>query len=600
MADNVELDAGSGGATIAADDITSVWYQRIKLVHGADGVNDGDVATGNPLPTRMYIGTTAVTAGAGSVAGGTPRVTLASDDPAVASLAILDNAISGSEMQVDVVAALPAGTNNIGDVDVLSVIPGTGATNLGKAEDAAHSSGDTGVMFLGVRQSSQADFGADGDYVPLSIDDDGGLRVSIVAGAGSGGTASADDADFSAGTTSGTPAMGVYESSPSSVTDGDMGIVGITQTRALRTAVEGTVTVASHAVTNAGTFAVQVTSLPASTNTIEVVGDAAHDAAAAGNPILMGAYAKAAAPTDVSADADAVRLWALLNGSLVVNIAAGGTLVTATSSSLNVNVTNTVTVASHAVTNAGTFAVQAAQSGTWTVDLGATDNAVLDAIAASVAAADTDLTTIIGHVDGLETLIGTTNTNTGAATTALQIMDDWDNGASDGASVSGDVAHDTADAGEPVKIGAKAETSPKGITLVADGDRTDLYADADGQLIVKLGTSGADHVSEAVSNTDGNSTAFTNFAAVASTKTAITAITVFRTDSGTSMAYVDFRDGTAGSVIYRVPLPPAGGCVISLAGQPIFKTSANTALAYDVSSALTTVYISVSGYYTKV
>ena len=42
-------------------------------------------------------------------------------------------------------------------------------------------------------------------------------------------------------------------------------------------------------------------------------------------------------------------------------------------------------VPSHAVTNAGTFAVQSAQAGTWTVDLGATDNAVLDAIAASVA-----------------------------------------------------------------------------------------------------------------------------------------------------------------------------------------------------------------------
>jgi hypothetical protein len=36
----------------------------------------------------------------------------------------IDNAISGSEMQVDVVAALPAGTNNIGDVDVLSFASG--------------------------------------------------------------------------------------------------------------------------------------------------------------------------------------------------------------------------------------------------------------------------------------------------------------------------------------------------------------------------------------------------------------------------------------------------------------------------------------------
>lgn len=60
------------------------------------------------------------------------------------------------------------------------------------------------------------------------------LPVAIISGAGSGGTASTDDADFTAGTTSGTPAMGVYESSPTSVTDGDIGMVGINQTRALR------------------------------------------------------------------------------------------------------------------------------------------------------------------------------------------------------------------------------------------------------------------------------------------------------------------------------------------------------------------------------
>ena len=46
-------------------------------------------------------------------------------------------------MQVDVVAALPAGSNNIGDVDVLSVVPGYGATNLGKREDDPHANLDT-------------------------------------------------------------------------------------------------------------------------------------------------------------------------------------------------------------------------------------------------------------------------------------------------------------------------------------------------------------------------------------------------------------------------------------------------------------------------
>lgn len=75
------------------------------------------------------------------------------------------------------------------------------------------------------------------------------LPVNIVAGAGSGGTASADDADFTAGTTSGTPAMGVYESTPSSVTDGDLGTLGITSGRRLKTS--ATIDAALPAGTNA-------------------------------------------------------------------------------------------------------------------------------------------------------------------------------------------------------------------------------------------------------------------------------------------------------------------------------------------------------------
>lgn len=120
---------------------------------------------------------------------------------------------------------------------------------------------------------------------------------------------------------------------------------------------------------------------------------------------------------------------------------------------------------------------------TGTVDLGATDNAVLDAIAASTAAADADLTTLIGHVDGLEGLVGTTNTNTGNAATSLAIMDDWDNAASDGASVSGDVAHDAVDAGEPVKIGGYAKAAAP-TDVSADGDRVNAWFDLAGRQAV--------------------------------------------------------------------------------------------------------------------
>ena len=41
-------------------------------------------------------------------------------DTAAGDLATLSGAVSGTEMQVDIVASLPAGTNNIGDVDVLT------------------------------------------------------------------------------------------------------------------------------------------------------------------------------------------------------------------------------------------------------------------------------------------------------------------------------------------------------------------------------------------------------------------------------------------------------------------------------------------------
>lgn len=55
MADNTVINSGSGGDTIASDDIGGAKYQRVKLIHGADGTNAGDVAAANGLPVDSAI-----------------------------------------------------------------------------------------------------------------------------------------------------------------------------------------------------------------------------------------------------------------------------------------------------------------------------------------------------------------------------------------------------------------------------------------------------------------------------------------------------------------------------------------------------------------
>ena len=62
---------------------------------------------------------------------------------------------------------------------VVTLVPGSGATDLGKAEDAVHTSGDIGVMALAVRDDDPpVATAAVGDYTPLLTDDIGRLWVN--------------------------------------------------------------------------------------------------------------------------------------------------------------------------------------------------------------------------------------------------------------------------------------------------------------------------------------------------------------------------------------------------------------------------------------
>lgn len=206
MADNIDVTPGTG-KTVATDDVSGVQYQRVKIDIGGDGVSTPvtDIATsakqdtGNTslsnIDTNAGSTTDAVATagGTGSVSAKLRRVTT-DLDAVKTSVASIDGKVTAVNTgSVTIGAALPAGTNaigklaansgvDIGDVDVTSVVPGTSATSLGKAEDAAHSSGDTGVMALGVRNDSMADLaGTDGDYTALATTSSGRVQTTRTA-----------------------------------------------------------------------------------------------------------------------------------------------------------------------------------------------------------------------------------------------------------------------------------------------------------------------------------------------------------------------------------------------------------------------------------
>ncbi len=90
----------------------------------------------------------------------------------------MGNGISGTGVQRFTLAS--DSTGNIATIGT-SITPGSAATNLGKAEDAAHATGHVGVMNLCVRQATPTDLSAGGtdlDYEPCEVDATGRLHVN--------------------------------------------------------------------------------------------------------------------------------------------------------------------------------------------------------------------------------------------------------------------------------------------------------------------------------------------------------------------------------------------------------------------------------------
>jgi len=159
----------------------------------------------------------------------------------------------------------------------------------------------------------------------------------------------------------------------------------------------------------------------------------------------------------------------------------------------------------------------------------------------------------------------------------------------------GNVAHDAGDSGNPVKVGYKVESTPSA-QVCADADRTDGIADMDGAHFVRSGCLLGDCLTESVSNTNGTATACAVFTTGAGIRNIITDIVAY--NSSATAGFVIITDGSGGTTLMAVPLPAGGGAVINLM-TPI-KSTAATAIYFDVSGALTTVYLTFTGYRTKV
>lgn len=503
MADNVTLNSGTGGETLATDQAAGgEHYQKVKLVDGtADSTAaiPGDATNG--LLVNLGANNDVTVSGVSTAANqSTANTALSAIQTAVE---IIDNAISGTEMQAD----------------VLSVIPGTGATSLGKAIDGASGATDTGIAALAIRDDSLTTLTPiDGDYVPLRVNSTGALHVT----GGGGGTEYNED-DATPATITGTATMMERDDALSALTpiEGDWASMRCDANGALWTVVNGTVTVDGSAVTQ------------------PVSGTVTANLSATDNAVLdqIDANTDYGAVVGGGAEATALRVTIANDSTGVVSIDDNAGSIT--------------------VDNGGTFAVQAAQSGTWNVN----------------------------NVSGTVSLPtgASTAANQSTEITALQIID------------NPIVAHDAAASGSTGvnMAGAYGTNSVEGVTQVANADATNVKADLNGVLLSRPHTTLEEIISERVSDTAGTSTNFTNFAAGgAGIHNYVTTISIY--NSSATDGYVDFRDGSAGSIIFTCAAPAAGGSVVTF---PVpLKGAANTALAYDVSGALSTVYISVVGF----
>lgn len=313
MADNITLNTGTGGAVLATDDIGSVHYQIIKVAFGA--LDTATLVTsGVGLPVNLVADYLTIVDDAAFVPGTSRVLPFAAEFDDVTPDSVDEGDAGAVRMSANrnlyVRIRDNAGNERGLNVDAsgfIGVTDGAGSLTVDNGGTFAVQAAQSGTWNVGTVTTITNVVHVDDNAGSLTVDNAGTFAVQATIAAGAAAIAKAEDV-ASADADVGVPAMAVRKVTPANTsgTDGDYEMLQMSAGRLWVDPSGVTLTVASHAVTNAGTFAVQAVA----------AGDVAHDGADSGNPVKVGAVARQTNPTAV-ADGDRVNLYADDLGKLV-------------------------------------------------------------------------------------------------------------------------------------------------------------------------------------------------------------------------------------------------------------------------------------------
>jgi len=380
-------------------------------------------------------------------------------------------------------------------------------------------------------------YSADGDATPVTADANG-LRVSgtVTANAGTGTLAVSNTVLSVVGTGTEAAAQRVTIATDST------GVLSIDDNGGSLT-VDGTVTAnagtGTMAVSNAGTFAVQ--------DSQKVVDNAAFTDGT--TPVLPAGFIYDEVAGTVLTENDAAAARINLNRAQIGVIEDGATR----GRWATVSAANALKVDGSAVTQPVSGTITAVTAITNALPAGNNNIGDVDIVSGTI--------TTVSTVTALTTLTG------------------------------GGVAHDGADAGNPIKTGARATTAD--ITAVAAADRTDTLSDTIGYGLVRPYALHENLTQGATAAITGTASTEVIAAGAAGVRNYITSLTVINSHATVSTV-VEIRDGAA-TVIHRGYALAAGGGYVVTFPTPLRGTAATAINAFAITTG-SNVYVSGSGY----